>query len=272
MESRRKIIKTIAGIWKGELIGQSDSNMLAYGRKIMSILIVLPSVFLFSAWCAPVAQAEPALLQSGMTAQQAAADYGVEASKAAKAASLVASNLRHVSEAERDGVRARALAQWERSLQIMIDRLETYYAAMISMRLSVEDNVMGGLGAAAERLETLQIEMAGELARQKKACEELQKIQPDAATGAEARRAVALRESMARRQALLARIAERRARIAEISGEVQRDLETISALSDAAALRIANIRAEMYMVNLIKEEDAGRRKDAERGSLDTKRI
>jgi len=199
----------------------------------------------------------PALARDTKVAQTVMADYKAANRATEKAANALASGFPDVPAKDREAAKATALCAIEANLNIMADRMESFHAAMAGIQATMENGMSGGIGAMREKIDSLVADFTTELAQQARSSEAMEKIyaiSPDAISEADARKLNNAMDAMERRKALLEKLRERRERIAAINETLQEKIEGVRAVMGAVEVRIAEIKTEAYVVDLLKKD------------------
>ena len=236
--------------------------MAALGVQANSVWVITPVVMTAFVVQASAEQFDrsailPELAKAAKTAQSALTDYRAANRTAEKAANRIAAGFKNLPRKDRDAAKAKSLCQWEASLKTMSERLETFYGTMASIQAVIEGNVAGGLGAMRERIDNLVTQFSAELVQQERSSAAMLKvyeISPDAAGEMEAQKLNNALDSMEQRKGLIKKLQERRERIATINETIQQKLEGIKAVVGAVEVRIAELKTEAYVVDILKKE------------------
>ena len=185
-------------------------------------------------------------------------DYRVADRVAVNAANRIASNFYDLPKKDRRAARAKAFCQWRASLRTMDARLETLHGTLVRMHVVMGNGLAGGLGKMGERIDGLVRAFSAELEQQERssaAMEKIYRISPDAIGEAEAQKINHAQDAIMQRRNLLKKFHERRERIATINETIQQKLEGIKAVIGAVEVRMAELKTDAYVVDILIEED-----------------
>lgn len=199
----------------------------------------------------------PVLARDTKIAQTVMADYKAANRAAEKAANDLAAGFPDVPRKDREAAKATALCAIESNLNIMADKMETFHATMASIQSTMENGMTEGIGAMREKIDGLVTDFTAELVQQERsssAMEKVYQISPDALSEADARKLNNAMDAMERRKTLLKKLQERRERIAAINETIQEKIEGVRAVMSAVEVRIAELKTEAYVVDILKKD------------------
>lgn len=200
----------------------------------------------------------PELVRASNLAQAQITGYQSENKKAEAAARIVATEASGFPEGQRREAKARALCQWQNSLNAMARDLQAVHTAMAAIRNSIENDSLVNLGEAGGRIEGVSARLEAELSEQSKTFDAMMKvyeISPEAAGEAGAQKINALLDAIERRKALRKKTAARGEWLAGVKETMRMKLERLDAVSDAVAARIEEVKMEAEVVGIIKQLD-----------------
>ena len=226
--------------------------------KILTFILITGFAALAGAMPMDRSTVVPELVRDARVVKTSITDYRVADRVAVNAANRIASDFYYLPKKDRRAARAKAFCQWRASLRIMDARLETLHGTLVRMHVMMGDSLAGGLGKVGERIDGLVTEFSAELQQQERssaAMEKIYQISPDAIGEAEAQKINHAQDAIMQRRNLLNKFRERRERIATISETIQQKLEGIKAVIGAVEVRMAELKTDAYVVDILIEED-----------------
>ncbi len=227
-------------------------------KKLLMTLVLLNWTCL-GAWGAlfDTSTVLPELAKAAKGAQAALADYRNANKTAELSAQQLAAGFASLPQDKRDEAKAKALCQLETSLKTMSEKLEAFHATMSGIQGAIEGGVSGGLGAVRERLDGLVSQFTNEIVEKERSSSALLRlaaISPGAVGETEAQKLNHAMDEVDQRRGLLKKLQERRERIAAIHETIQQKIESIRAVTSAVEARIAELKTEAYLVDVLKKE------------------